>query len=192
MNVYLDITLLPGADISHNFLWEKLYKQIHLGLAETKMPNGLSPIGLAFPEYNAEKHQLGTKLRVFANDKKILENFNAKKWLHCLSDYTHITGIRDVPSNVTNYIRFKRMQSKSNTERLARRKAKREAIDFDQAMQLLQNRKEMLINSPFINVTSSSSREKFKLFISKEHSFELINAGFSCYGLSATSTIPDF
>lgn len=192
MTVYLDITLLPGADIDHNFLLEKVYKQIHLGLADIKMPNGLSAIGVSFPEYNAEKYELGAKLRLFAQDKHIIENFSAKKWLSRLSDYVHITSVRDVPSNITSYIRFKRKQSKSCTERLARRKAKREGIEFDEAFQLLQSRKEILLKAPFIKVASCSSEQCFRLFIIKEHASEQINAGFSCYGLSAKSTIPDF
>lgn len=192
MNAYLDITLLPGADIDENFLLEKAYRQIHLGLADIQMPNGSSPIGISFPEYNAEKSQLGTKLRLFAHDKNTIENFNAKKWLHCLSDYVHITSVRDVPANITSYIRFKRKQSKSSTERLARRKAKREGIEFEQAFQVLESRKEILITSPFIKVSSSSSGQNFRLFIIKEDASEQINDGFSCYGLSAKSTIPDF
>lgn len=67
MNAYQEITLLPSADINLNFLWEKAYQRIHLRLVETKMPDGLSPIGLAFPEYNAEKCQLGAKLRIFSH-----------------------------------------------------------------------------------------------------------------------------
>ena len=192
MKVYLEITLLPGADIDLNFLLEKVYRQIHLGLADIQTPNGSSAIGVSFPEYNAEKYQLGTKLRLFAQDKNMIENFNAKKWLTCLSDYVHITGVRDVPGNITNYIRFKRKQSKSSTGRLARRKAKREGIEFDQAFQLLHSREEILIKSPFIKMVSSSSGQNFRLFIIKEHAAEQINEGFSCYGLSAKSTIPDF
>ncbi|KTC89131.1 CRISPR-associated endonuclease Cas6/Csy4 [Legionella nautarum] len=192
MNFYQDITLLPMADINIYFLWEKIYQMIHLGLVETKMPNGLSPIGLAFPEYDAEKCQLGTKLRVFAMEKQMLEKFNAIKWLNNFSDYAHITGARDVPGNITSYVRFKRKQSKSNTERIARRKAKREGIDLESAMGLLKNHKESLIRAPFIKISSLSSKNTFKLFIYKEPSEELINNAFSCYGLSSVSTLPDF
>ncbi|USQ12976.1 type I-F CRISPR-associated endoribonuclease Cas6/Csy4 [Legionella lytica] len=192
MNVYQDITLLPMADIDIDFLWGKVYQKIHLGLVETKMPNGLSSIGLAFPEYDIENCQLGSKLRVFAMEKRILEKFHAEKWLNNLSDYTHITGIREVPRNITNYVRFKRKQSKSNTERLARRKAKREAIDFEDAMQVLKNHKEKMINAPYVKISSLSSGNEYKLFICKEPSEELLSKSFSCYGLSAESSLPDF
>lgn len=192
MNVYLDITLLPSGDIETNFLLEKVYQQIHLRLVNLKIPNGSSAIGVSFPNYNAEKCQLGTQLRLFAESVQILENFNAKKCLSCLSDYVHITSIRDVPSNVTSYIRFKRKQSKSNTERLARRKAIRENIELEQACQLLKNRKDILINLPFVRIVSSSSKQSFRLFIMQERVSEQINDGFSCYGLSASSTVPYF
>ena len=192
MKAYLDITLLPGADISQHFLWGKAYKQIHLGMVDKKMLNGLSPFGIAFPEYNADACCLGMKLRLFAEDKMTLESFNTKQWLNCLCDYVHITSIRDVPKNIANYSRYKRKQSKSSLERLARRKAKHEAISFEQALESLKNRKENLLEAPFIKITSNSSGENFRIFIIKETTNELINDGFSCYGLSATSTLPDF
>lgn len=192
MKAYQDITLLPGADIGQYFLWGKIYPRIHMGLVDNQLMNGLSSIGLAFPEYHAELNQLGTKLRLFAPEKEVLERFNAKRWLNFLSDYIHVTGIRDVPSAIAQYSRFKRKQSKSSMERLARRKAKYELIEFDQALQSLKNKKEVFVNAPFIQMSSRSSGKSFRLFIIKESGLDRINVGFSCYGLSAISTIPDF
>src|SRR5579872_5488350 len=103
MKYYLDIQLLSLADIDHHFLWEKVYKQIHLGLVDIKDSNGLSNIGVAFPEYNLEQLALGTKLRLLAPDKKMLEDFNIKKCLNTLSDYIHIENIREIPSHIKNY-----------------------------------------------------------------------------------------
>jgi CRISPR-associated endonuclease Csy4 len=192
MNVYIDITLIPGSDIGRYFLWEKVYKQIHLRLADIKMPNGLSAIGIAFPEYDTEQHELGVKLRLFAQDNDILENFNAKKCLKNLTDYTHITSIRSIPSKIKGYVRYKRQQFKSNTERLARRKARREEIKFEQALEQLKDRKESFTKAPYIRTSSISSGQNFRIFILKEQISEQIQDGFNCYGLSATSTVPDF
>ena len=36
MNYYREITILPNADISFYFIWQKLYQQIHLALVENK------------------------------------------------------------------------------------------------------------------------------------------------------------
>ena len=198
MNVYMDITLLPGADISHNFLLERVYRQIHLGLVEGQNADGISAIGLAFPEYNAGKHQLGSKLRLgaklrlFSPDRKTLEDFSAQKWLDRLTDYVHLTGIRNVPDNVTNYKRYKRKQSKSSKVRLARRRAKRSGIKFEEALKQLDSYEEAFLEAPFINVSSVSSGHKFRLFVVEESCKELINEGFSCYGLSTKSSLPDF
>lgn len=192
MNVYQDITLLPMADIDIHFLWEKVYHKIHLALVENKMSNGLSSIGLSFPKYDIEKHQLGNVLRVFSTEREMLEKFNAKKFLANLSDYVHLTGIREVPGNINHYVRFKRKQSKSNTERLARRKANRKGISVEEAMQILKNHEEVVLTDPFVNITSLSSENSFKLFICKELCTEFINKGFSCYGLSSESTLPHF
>lgn len=192
MKFYLDITLLPGADIDQRFLWGKVYQQIHLGLADTQGADGFSAIGVAFPEYDAKERRLGTKLRLFAPNQQILEDFNAKQRLSRLADYVHITSIRPVAEKVVQHARYKRQQSKSNIERLARRKAKRQNIGFEQALQLLKGKEEAFVKAPFIKLPSSSSGQVFPLLIVKEQVSEPVEGGFSCYGLSATSTVPDF
>ena len=77
---------------------------------------------------------------MFAKDRQILEDFNAKRVLRFLLDYVHITSVKDVPGNVRGYLRFKRKQPKPSTPRLARRKAKREAIDLDDTANAEANR----------------------------------------------------
>lgn len=193
MNVYIDITLLPGTDIGYNYLLAKVYRQIHIGLVEMQTANGVSTIGIAFPEYNAEQSQLGTKLRLFSQNKSTLEKFNVQKMLNRLLDYVHITGIRNVPDKVKSYKCYKRQQSKSNIERLARRKAKRSGINIEEALnQLKLYKKESFLKLPFIKVASVSSGHEFRLFIAEEDSKAEINNEFSCYGLSAKSALPDF
>ncbi len=88
MKHYQDITLLPDADIGQHFVWEKVYQQIHLGLVEMQDESGKLPIGIALPGYNADKHQLGNKLRLLAETEAQLVSFNAQQWLSRLSDYT--------------------------------------------------------------------------------------------------------
>ena len=49
MNYYQDITLLADANIALGFLWQKLYKQIHIVLVENKTSDNLSTIAVGFP-----------------------------------------------------------------------------------------------------------------------------------------------
>lgn len=191
MKYYLEITLLPTVDICSNFLWEKLYQKIHLGLVETKTANGTSAIGVAFPKYNFEQIDLGDKLRLFSPDENLLESFNAKKLLAPLNDYIHITGIRDTPNKV-NYVRYRRQQSKSSIVRLARRKARHQNIEFEDALEKFKERKAQFLITPSVKIQSVSSKQRYRIFIYKETAHEYINQGFSCYGLSSVSTVPDF
>lgn len=193
MKSYVDITLLPDADIALYFLWEKVYQQIHLALVEAQGQNKKQPIGIAFPEYASDKFHLGNKLRVFAESEGDLATLNLPSWLARLSDYVHLTKVRDVPDKLDGYAIFKRLQLKSNNDRLARRKAKRDGIDLEAAHAYFENRKEVYSQAPFIRMKSLSSGKQFRLLITKEITNSSdASKGFSTYGLSSKSSVPLF
>ncbi len=203
MKFYVEITLSPDieASISFNFLWQKVYQQLHLKFVEMKDEStspsppfeggSLQPIGVSFPHYDAKANTLGDNIRLFASDFEILERFNARQTLKKFIDYVHVTNIRNVPSNV-KYGCFQRLQLKTSNLRLARRKAKRENIDVESVLSNFQ-RVEELKMPPFVWIQSASNGEKFKLFVVYN---ELANdncaAGFGTYGLSGESTVPIF
>lgn len=192
MKVYQEITLLPNADIVSNFLLEKVFQQIHLALVEIQDANGKVPVGIAFPEYDIENNLLGNKLRLFATEESSLEKLDIKKWLQKLLDYVHITTLRPVPERVNTYVIYKRQQPKSNVERIARRKSKREIITMEEALDALKNYKEEKVKTPFININSKSSNRRFRLFIIKDKASQTKNTLFTCYGLGQESSVPDF
>jgi CRISPR-associated endonuclease Csy4 len=192
MNHYLDITLLPDADIGLHFLWEKVYRQIHLGLVEIQDDNGSVPLGVAFPAYDAQKRLLGNKLRLLTECEALLERFNAAQWLSRFSDYVHLTGIRPVPERIRAYACYPRIQPKCSKARLARRKARRENIGLEQALAALDNFNERRADAPFVWMNSQTNGERFCLFVGYAEQSALVQAGFSAYGLSRTSTVPIF
>ena len=192
MKFYIDITLLPDVEVGLHFLWQKLYQQIHLALVEMQDINGTAPIAVAFPEYDIDKHNLGKKLRLLAGDQRQLDALNIQKWLARLTDYLHMTKVREVPGNITTFSRFKRLQAKSNVERLARRKARREGISEAEALNKLAGFKEEKLRAPFINLQSLSGGQSFRLFIAKEEVEQAVAGDFSLYGLSSTATVPWF
>lgn len=192
MKYYRDITLLPSADISLNFLWEKVYQQIHLGFVEMQDSNGDVPIGISIPEYFSDHGPLGRKLRLFAASKEVLTAFDADTRLKRLADYVHLTGIREVPANIRSFSRFKRQQTKTNVERLARRKAKRHNISIEQALLELDSFEDKLTKAPFVKMQSQSTGQRFRLFIQKEICDTQVYKGFNVYGLTRESTVPEF
>jgi CRISPR-associated endonuclease Csy4 len=194
MRFYLEITLLSNPEVGINFLWSKVFQQIHLGLVEMQDDQKRVPIGISFPDYvTGEKYSLlGDKLRLFAQDEATLAQFNAAKWLLRLSDYVHCTSIRPVPEKVKGYAIYQRLQPKTNKERLARRYAKRHKTSYDEALQRYHDREAVSISTPFIRLKSLSNAQTFCIWVKKIAATGPQGKAFSTYGLSATATVPEF
>jgi CRISPR-associated endonuclease Csy4 len=214
MKYYLEMTLLPNSDINLFTLWSTLFGQIHLGLVEIQDDQGYVPIGISFPEYvvGDKFSVLGGKCRLFAHDETTLQRFDTQKCFEHLKDYVHCTSIRLVPEKLSGYAIYQRLQPKTNQARLARRYAKRHDMDFDTAfnstVQLLTDKvpvnanykmafrycdlSEKIISTPFIRLKSLSNQNSFCLWIKKTDVVVSSGTHFSCYGLSANSTVPEF
>jgi len=195
MKYYIDIKLLGDTEISLGFIWQKVYAQMHLALVEQKNSEGLCRVGFAFPRYE-ELFPLGDTLRLFSYAKEDLELLRVEEILKNLLDYVKIDEIKEVPNNVKNYATFSRKQFKYNSERLARRQAKRKGISFEEALknyeEFDEEKKKSDNKLPYVNIDSLSSQNKMKVFIVKEISKEPKEGLFSTYGLSKTSTVPCF
>ena len=198
MKYYIDITLLPDNEITLGFIWQKVYQQVHIALAENKIIENVSAIALAFPQYTQSKENkgefpLGSKLRIFASNQDQLDKLEIVNWLKRFRDHTHITSIKMVPDNINEYVCVKRKQFKTNLSRLARRRAKRKNETFEEALQHYATFNDKLTKLPFINVSSLSKKEQFKLFIDQTKVDVPIKGNFNCYGLSKEkSTVPWF
>jgi CRISPR-associated endonuclease Csy4 len=194
MRFYCEITLLPNPEVNINFLWSKVFQQIHLGLVEIQDDKGQVPIGVSFPEYVVgEKYSLlGNKCRLFAQDETTLVRFDAAKWLSRLSDYMHCTSIRPVPEKIKGYAIYQREQPKTNKERLARRYAARHNESYDEALQRYHAMAHQSISMPFIRLKSLSSDQTFCLWVKKTLVSEPSGTTYSTYGLSAKATVPEF
>ena len=202
MKYYQEITLIDQAEISSYFIWSKLYTQLHIALAEIKDTNNKVNIGVSFPQYLFEKNDknskvnLGKKLRIFAQNEADLKKLDLKKWLDRLTDYVHITSIREVPENIKSYAIYKRKQVKTNAERLARHRVKRGDIGFDEALARYSN-VVTTTDLPYIQMLSLSTsdeqdKKRFKLFIEKRSIEQSKSQVFSTYGLSSESSVPEF
>ncbi len=202
MKYYQEITLIDQAEISSYFIWSKLYTQLHIVLAEVKDTNNKVNIGVSFPQYLFEKNDknskvnLGKKLRIFAQNEADLKKLDLKKWLDRLTDYVHITSIREVPENIKSYAIYKRKQVKTNAERLARHRVKRGDIGFDEALARYSN-VVTTTDLPYIQMLSLSTsdeqdKKRFKLFIEKQSIEQSKSQVFSTYGLSSESSVPEF
>ena len=192
MKYYQEISLMPNTEITPYFIWQKLYQQVHLALVENKTGDNASEIGVAFPEYNADKFSLGTKLRLFTEEEKLLEQMQCEKWLNRLKDYVHISPIKSVPEKLAGHACFKHIKLKGNKEKLARRRSKRKGETLQQSLSYFDGFEEKQSKLPYINMNSQTNGQRFRLFIEKQV-MEVPQTGlYSCYGLSNTTTVPLF
>jgi len=202
LQCYQEITLLPSDEIPCNFLWEKVFQQVHLALVETKtcssgLGNGSSQVGdyseygLSFPKYDQQLNALGCKLRVFADNESKLASLDLQRWLDRLLDYCRLSAMDTVPQGF-GHARFSRRQLIGNIKKLARRRAKRKQESYEQALEYYQGLKPKCTRLPYIHVNSLSGQRRFPLFIGFDMAEEYQEGKFSCYGLSSTATVPWF
>jgi len=192
MKHYIEMTLLASPEIPLHFLWQKVYQQLHLAFVGIKDENNQIQVGVSFPKYNFKRRYLGDKLRIFSPDKALLNDLNCPQKLERLNDYIHITRLRDVPDNIETYACFQRLQTKSSNQRIARRKAKRDSISFEEAFKKVAERKEIYSAAPFIQMESLSKGQKFPLIIQKHKKDSYQMGQFNTYGLSGITTVPEF
>ena len=221
MRVYQEITIIKTPEISHYFIWSKLYTQLHLALVEQQSPDKTVDIGVSFPEYhrldkdNKTITVLGGKLRVFANSQGALEQLNLAHWLSRLADYVHITSIKEVPTHASEYLQVARYRPNLNMERLTRRFMRRESkragreISFEEAQEMqnqrlvdeakvsLEEAKSRYTNPvvkdlPYIKMKSLSGEREFSLLINQQRVKHHQKGSFSTYGLSSKATVPNW
>ncbi|MGX5175303.1 type I-F CRISPR-associated endoribonuclease Cas6/Csy4 [Aliikangiella sp. IMCC44653] len=200
MNYYIDITLLPDAEISLGFIWQKLFQQVHIALVDNKVGSNESAVALSFVDYGNKDFPLGSKLRLLADSEAALQKLDINRWLNRLTDYCHVKAIKPVPTDVTRYANFKRKAVKS-LEKKAQRRAAHLNKPYDVVLAyLIKEGKSNDSKMPFINVESQETkkrveegtRTKFCLFIERAISDKPVAGTFDCYGLSKTATVPLF
>ena len=197
---YQEITILPDPEISPYFIWTKLYTQLHIALADLYNTQGISSIGVSFPNYKFEQKgdkvfaTLGDKLRIFAPNEADLQVLNLEKWLERLTDYVHVKSVKPVPTD-TGYVTVRRYRGKS-LERKAKDYAKYNDISLDKATEYCQAHKlGSLMPYPFVQMTSQDNGHNYRLSILQEPAEQPVAGSFNTYGINNLSnrvTVPNW
>lgn len=191
MQYYQEITLIPDAEISVNFLWTKVFTQLHIAFADRLNRTGTMDLAVSFPEY--QEHSLGSKIRLIAESQETLEAFAVSRILSRYADYVHFTGIRPVRENrISGWAVYSRWQPKGALPGRARRYAKRHAdTTYEEALQLLKQKK-IKNYPPYIKMQSLTNGRGFSLFIKKKQAEKASGGTVSAYGLSRDHAVPEF
>lgn len=186
MTSYCDLTILPDAEFNQNLLMNALYNKLHRALVALKT----NQIGVSFPQYDQKKSMLGNQLRLHGEINP-LQQLMAASWLQGMKDHLAVGPIAALPSS-HGYQVVKRVQAKSNADRIRRRAIKRHMITQEEAFERIPNSVEKKLNLPFVVMGSGSTQQKFRLFILQEEVSNPESGGFSSYGLSKSTTVPRF
>lgn len=197
MNYYIELTLIDNPDFSFFELWSKLYQQIHLAFVEQKDGNNQIIYGVSFPKYRLVNQKqlgfLGNKIRIFADSLEALEQLNLKHWLERLQDYVHVLSARKVPvDKINGYATYFKVNPKLTIEQRILHQAERRGISIQEAEEHFRALDLTETFEPYINMKSQTNDMNFRLIIGKKR-IDKANVGkFGSYGLSRTSTVPEF
>lgn len=184
MDSYQDIKVLADPEFNENTLMAALFAKLHRALSAREKGD----IGVSFPEFSVTP---GAVIRLHGSRSSLAE-LDATRWRAGLSDYCEASLIAPIPNEV-KWRCVRRVQVKSNPQRLLRRSVRKGWLTEEQAEQRSSEIKVNRSNLPFLSLKSLSSGQHFRLFILQgELQPEPVNGTFSSYGLSDKTTVPWF
>lgn len=187
MDHYVDIEVRPDPEFPASQLMSALYAKLHRAL----VAQGCKRIGVSLPGVEGVGAHLGTCIRLHG-ELATLTTLLASDWLAGMRDHVALTPPARVPDSAQHRV-VKRVQVKSNPERLRRRLMRRHALSEQEAYQRIPDEVARFTHLPFVQLRSTSTGQPFRLFI--DHGPILpgaIPGDFNAYGLSQEATIPWF
>ncbi|MCO6441726.1 MAG: type I-F CRISPR-associated endoribonuclease Cas6/Csy4 [Nitrococcus mobilis] len=187
MTHYLDIYLLPDPEFPSPILMNALCGKLHRILVEVAEHS----VGISFPAVRHEQRSLGGHLRLHGTAER-LTVLMAQRWLTGIQDYVCLGDLLIAPQTAKHRV-VRRVQPKTNVDRLRRRYAKRHNVRWEEACERVPASVERRVNLPFLRLRSRSTGQTFCLFV--EHSLPgdtPVPGMFNSFGLSASATIPWF
>lgn len=186
MDHYIDIEVLPDPEFVSTLLMNALHSKLHRALVQLKSTD----IGLSFPDYLGDKQKLGNRMRLHS-DLHCLQVLMDKNWLIGMHDHIRVGDVLKVPDTV-RHLAVRRVQTKSNAERLRRRQIRRHGLTADEALNRIPDAMEKRLRLPFVTLKSQSTEQVFRLFIRQRQTDCSVQGSFNFYGLSGEATVPLF
>lgn len=188
MDHYQDLLILPDSEFQTPMLLNALFAKLHRAFVQLSN----TTIGISFPNLDINKPSLGNILRLHGEMDK-LRRLQEENWQSGVLDHMQVKTISPVPEGHRN-CRVRRVQAKSNAERLRRRYCNRHpGVTIKDAEKLIPDSREKRLRLPYIQLKSKSTEQNFRLFLEQDtEQQQAISGEFNSYGLSRTATVPWF
>lgn len=166
MKHYLDIRVLPVADISVSHILSTLFTRLHLALVRLAE----SGVGVSFPEVDkpVSRESRAGEVRVVAmpgsllrlhGNEAALGRLLADHWLKGMQDYVTTGAIQPVPAGCS-YRCVSRRQVASSAERKRARYVRRHSVSEEEALQRFPDNVVETCDLPFVWMQSGSSGQR--------------------------------
>lgn len=188
MDHYQDIRILPDPDFSTPMLMNAMFAKLHRALVQLNS----SAIAVSFPKVEEKRPSLGNVLRLHGKEEN-LKTLLDQNWLKGMRDHLVVKEINTAPADA-QHCRVRRVQVKSNAQRLRRRYRSRheDATDADLVSLILESA-EKRSDLPYLQLKSTSNGQSFLFFLEHQKpQVQAIAGEFNCYGLSGEATVPWF
>lgn len=182
---YIELKAIPQAELTQAEVLSHLMQHIH-----RLLPAYAGRIGIAFPGYGQQR-TLGGIIRLFGSQADMQTLHTS---LQTLADYALISSPADVPAAHKHAV-FDRQQPKGQSDqRRAERRLQAQGLSEADIRQRLHNKqlKQTNLHTPFVQMQSSSTGQRFPLWITRHSKSEAQTGLFSSYGLSHNTTVPVF
>ncbi|MDE1894765.1 MAG: type I-F CRISPR-associated endoribonuclease Cas6/Csy4 [Pseudomonas sp.] len=186
MDHYLDIRLLSDPEFAPPQLMSALFAKLHRALAQLDS----SDIGISFPAAGKGSAWLGNQLRLHGS-LPALQRLMEQPWLSGMRDHAQCGELSAVPDSAGHMV-VRRIQAKSNPERLRRRQMKRKGWSAEEARAAIPDSVAETLKLPFLNARSVSTGQSFRLFIDQHPIDQPATGTFNAYGLSTSASLPRF
>jgi len=183
MDHYIDIRILPDAELQENMLLNKVYIKFHKALCDLNADD----IGVSFPEY---KIKLGCLLRIHGKVERLIE-LQKMQWLGGLAGYCDISEIKFIP-DYTDFRIISRIQTTMSPAKY-RRLLARGTITEKEQKQYKAKMFQKGLDNPYVELKSASTSKKYRRYLSFSDFLDtLVEGKFDQFGLSKSATIPWF
>ena len=186
MSHYIDIRLRPDPEFLPHQLMDALFAKLHRQLVMLRS----NDVGISFPQAGTVMQGLGPVMRLHAPSERLWQ-LQPGLWQDGMREMVMLGEVQEVPADAGHML-VRRVQAKSNPERIRRRQMKRKGWSEAEAKAAVPDNVGKLLKLPYLTVRSSSTGHAFRLFIRQARCERPEPGDFNAYGLSSNATLPMF
>lgn len=186
MESYVEFTLLPDDEFPLNLLMDAFLAKLHRNLVQA----GSADVGASFPGWRSGEHPtLGTVIRLHGTDAR-MNALMESNWLQGMRDHLRVEGPRQIPAQ-HHHLKVERQTPKS-AHNMRKRAMRRHGLTLAEAEKRIPGNAGDRLDLPFTIQRSSSTGQRYPLFVSQTVVDQPTAGAFNSYALSVGGTVPGF